>query len=329
MDNMKIREIEISHGKNIVSNEYYLEHFKNQGKDVKHFFEDVMGKRVRYEYDKETENALTLAIESSKAVLEKANIQGKDIDMIVYTGTLPEYASPISAMLLHSSIKGKKECFCHDLNLNCMGMTYSLDMINRYIKTNPKINKVLLVGSDILTCGANPKLEGNYGQFGDVSCAIILERTEDSSRLIDTKVHVNTEYINNIRFPKCGNSHMFDDIPIEERLTEWIASPPWWVDGIIEDIRILLDENRLTLDDISMICFSQIAIRNILKVREALGVSEEKTIFVADTYGYTGTSSPMLALYESIKRGKVKRGDYIIIATAAFGGSYITELIKY
>ena len=67
----------------------------------------------------------------------------------------------------------------------------------------------------------------------------------------------------------------------------------------------------------------------ILKVIEALGVSEEKIIFVADTYGYTGTSSPMLALYESIKRGKVKRGDYIIIATAAFGGSYITELIKY
>lgn len=329
MNNMQIKEIEVSHGKRVVDNEYYIEYFKKQGKDVKHFFEDVMGRKRRYEYDKETENALTLAIESSKKVLAKANLTGKDIDMIVYTGTLPEYNSPISAILLHNAIEGKKECFCHDLNINCLGMTYALDMIDRYIKTSDSINTVLLVGSDILTAVVDQNNENNYGQFGDVSCAIILEKTDSPSKLIDTKIAVDTTYVDNIRFPECGNSHMFEDTPIKERLTKWVGSPPWWVDGIIEDIKLILAKNELSIDQIAMICFSQIALKNIMKVREELDLSEEKVIFVADAYGYTGTSSPMLALYESVKRGKVKRGDYIIIATAAFGGEHITELIRY
>ena len=48
-----------------------------------------------------------------------------------------------------------------------------------------------------------------------------------------------------------------------------------------------------------------------------------------DKYGYTGTSSPFVALYEAIKQGRVKRGDYVFMATSAAGGMYITELIKY
>lgn len=37
MKNIKIRDIEVYHGKNVVGNDYYIEHFKNKEKTLKSF----------------------------------------------------------------------------------------------------------------------------------------------------------------------------------------------------------------------------------------------------------------------------------------------------
>ncbi|WP_238915767.1 3-oxoacyl-[acyl-carrier-protein] synthase III C-terminal domain-containing protein [Clostridium sp. YIM B02555] len=328
MENVKVRDIEVYHGRNIVDNDYYIEHFKKQGKDVKKFFEETLGRKYRYEINRESENALTMAIEVSHKVLKKSNCTGKDIDMIVYSGMLSEYVSPTSALIIHNAIKGKKECFCHDMNVNCIGMTYALDLVNRYISTNPQINRVLLVGSDYLTPQVSPENEECYGQYGDVSCAVILERTEEDCKLIDTKVSVNNDFIDYVRFPKCGFAHIYD-APKEEMYVKWKSFGTWWIDGAIENINSILDKSKLAIEDISMFCFSQIAYKNIVTLREQLGLSEEKSLYVGDTYGYTGTTSPFLVFYEGIKTGRIKRGDYVVFCTVAAGSTHITSLIKY
>lgn len=323
-----MRDIEVYHGGNIVNNDYYIEHFKKQGKDVKKFFEETLGRKYRYEINRESENALTMAIEVSHKVLKKSNYTGKDIDMIVYSGMLSEYVSPTSALIIHSAINGKKECFCHDMNVNCIGMTYALDLVNRYISTNPQINRVLLVGSDYLTPQVSPENEECYGQYGDVSCAVILERTEEDCKLIDTKVSVNNDFIDYVRFPKCGFAHIYD-APKEEMYVKWKSFGTWWIDGAIENINSILDKSKLSIEDISMFCFSQIAYKNIVTLREKTGISEEKSLYVGDTYGYTGTTSPFLVFYEGIKAGHIKRGDYVVFCTVAAGSTHITSLIKY
>lgn len=328
MKNAKIRDIEVYHGKNVVGNDYYIEHFKRQGKDIKKFFEEVLGRKYRYEVDRDKENALTMAIEASHAVLKKSKLTGKDIDMIIYASVLPEYTSPTSALIIHSSIKGKPECFCHDMNGNCIGMTYALDLANRYIATNPEINKVLLVGCDYITPQVSPNDDGCYGQYGDASCALILERTDEDCKLMDVKITINDDFIDYVRFPKCGFAHIYD-APKEDMYVRWKPFNAWWIDGAIENINSMLDKNKLCVSDVSMFCFSQIAIKNIAIFREKMGISEEKSIYIGDTYGYTGTTSPFIALYEAIKKGQVKRGDYVILCTVAAGSVHISLLLKY
>jgi len=328
MENIKIRDIELYHGDKIVANDYYIEHFKKQGKDIKKFMEEIMMRKYRYEVDREKENALTMAIESSIRVLEKSNMSGKDIDMIVYSGVLPEYASPTTALTIHKAIKGKEECFCHDMNVNCIGMTYALDLINRYMSSNNNVNKVLLVGCDYLTPQVSEENEECYGQYGDASCALILERTNEDCKLIDTKVGVNNGFVDHVKFPKCGFAHIYDK-PKEEVYVKWEPFGAWWIDKAIENINSMLDKNNLEMDDISMFCFSQIAGKNIIKLREKMGISEEKSIYIGDTYGYTGTTSPFIAFYEGIKNGQIKRGDYVVFCTVAAGSTHIEVLIKY
>ena len=49
--------------------------------DVKDLYENIMGRRERVEIDREKENALTMAIESSIKVLKSCDLTGEDIDM--------------------------------------------------------------------------------------------------------------------------------------------------------------------------------------------------------------------------------------------------------
>ena len=60
-----------------------------------------------------------------------------------------------------------------------------------------------------------------------------------------------------------------------------------------------------------------------------LNISESNSLYIGDAYGYTGTSSPFIVLYEAIKNNKVKRGDYIMFWTIAAGTSHIALLLKY
>lgn len=329
MRNLKIKGIEVFHGQNIVENEVYIEHFKKQGKDVRGLYENALGRKRRYEINREEENALTMAIKSSCKVLESCKLTGQDIDMIVYSGMLSEYASPISALFIHNAIKGKKECFCHDMNVNCIGMTYALDFISRYMMSNDNVNRVLLVGSENLTPQVSSENEELYGTFGDASCALILEKTDEDSKLLDTKIGVNTEsYLDYVRFPSCGFSNIYSK-PKKELYTTWKSFGKWWIDEAVENIFEILEKNHLSKDDVAMYCFSQISSKNLKVLREKLNIPEERSLYVGDIYGYTGTTSPFLVFYEGIKKGMIRRGDYVIFSTVAAGSVHIEVLIKY
>jgi len=328
MENIQIKSIEVYHGSKIVSNENYIEHYKKLGKDVTHFMEDVMGRKNRYMLESSEENSLTMAISASKKVLDASNLSGQDIDMIVFSSVLPEYVSPPSSIILHNAINGKEACFCHDMNVNCIGMTYALNLISGYMGSDANIKKVLLVGSDFLTPQVNPENELCYGQYGDASCAIILERTSRDCGIIDSRISTTTLAIDDIRFPKCGFSNIYD-APKENIFAKWNAYSSYWFDSVINNMNSILEDHSLSVDDISMFCFSQFAYSNIVNIRNAMNISEKNSLYVGDTYGYTGTSSPFIVLYEGIKNNKIKRGDYIMFWTIASGSSHMALLLKY
>lgn len=328
MENIQIKNIEIYHGSKIVDNDYYIEHFKKLGKDIKHLMEDVMGRKNRYLLESTKENSLTMAIAASKKVLETSNLSGKDIDMIVFSSVLPEYVTPPSSIILHNAIEGKENCFCHDMNVNCIGMTYALNLISGYMHSDLNIKKVLLVGSDFLSSQVSPENELCYGEYGDCACAIILERTSLDCGVIDSKIYTDTHQVDDTRFPRCGFSNIYD-APKENVFAKWDSYSSYWFDSVINNMNSILKDHSLSVDDISMFCFSQFAYSNIAKIREIMNIAESNSLYVGDTYGYTGTTSPFIVLYEAIKNNKVKRGDYIMFWTIAAGVSHMSLLLKY
>ena len=94
-------------------------------------------------------------------------------------------------------------------------------------------------------------------------------------------------------------------------------------------IRTLLERNNLSVSDITKCCFSQFALSNILKIQQELGFKDEQISYVGDRFGYTGTSSPFIALHETIESEDIHRGDHVLFWTVGAGFKLVAMLFKY
>ncbi|HEX2938175.1 MAG TPA: 3-oxoacyl-[acyl-carrier-protein] synthase III C-terminal domain-containing protein [Ruminiclostridium sp.] len=329
MFNFNISGIEVCHGNIVEDNQKYIDHFKKRGKDVEHFFRDVYGRDKRYRIDLKNESTLTLTTAAAKNVLEKTGLSGKDLDMIIFSSQLPEYVAPASSILIHYAVGGKKDCICYDINVDCTGMSTALEMTAKYMSASKNINRVLIVGCDLLSMTADPDCEYSYGIYGDAACALIMERTSEDRGMLDSMISINSEEHDDIVFPRCGFSKLFQVQDTNELRLRWNPSATVDLEGAAKNINAVLERNNLTTKDIKMFCFSQSVYKFLVELRSLLSIDEKQCLYVGGEYGYTGTTSPFIVLYQSLKKGLVKKGDYIVIWTIGSGRSNIVLLLKY
>ena len=144
MQNIKIRAIEVYHPENQVDNDFYIEHFKRQGKNISELLKGY-GRDKRYIIDNDFENTLTMGIEVAQQVLIGAGLEGKDIDMVLFSSQLPEYTFPSQALIVHNAINGKEDAMCMDTNANCVGMLVTVENTVRAMSGNPYVKRALVI----------------------------------------------------------------------------------------------------------------------------------------------------------------------------------------
>ena len=325
---LKIKGIEIATGNKTIDMKYYIDYFKNNYyMDIEHFIKDILGKKQKYVCDN-SQNTLTMALESVQKVLTSTNTKGNEIDMIVFSSQFPEYTMPSQACLIHNLIEGKEDCFVMDININCIGMLRGLDIINTYMQSG-KVKKALLIGSD--RCNTQYKKDDSLFMtaFGDASCSVLLEYTEKDKGIIGS---VNKTWSSNawtVRYPQCGMSKIYENIDSELKKVLWTNSDlsiP--ISYMSKSMYYILDKNNLTTNDIDWMCPSQFTVELINKLNDNCNIQKDKTIYIGDTYGYTGTTSPFIALYEGIKQGKIKENELVLLTSFALGATINSTIIK-
>ncbi|WP_271812702.1 ketoacyl-ACP synthase III [Clostridium beijerinckii] len=326
---IKLRSIEVCHGSKEVSNETYIEHFRKQDKDVRHLLEDVLGRDKRYMLD-DDETTLTLTINAAKAALEKADLKGSDIDVLVYSSVLAEYILPPTTIILHEELGLKENAVCFDMNANCAGMGVAMENICNYLVASKNVKRALVIGCDNNHALSDPNNELCYGNFGHAACAIVLDKVDEACGLINSEFYINTSVSDKIRCPRNGFSSFFKPGSTDNLYSKWLPfSTEHLIDESVNMIERIIKDAGLTKDDISMFCLSQLTIKNTERIRELMDIGEDKSIYIGNKYGYTGTTSPFIVLYEAINQGKIKRGDYIVIWTFGAGSQGIAMIYKY
>ena len=323
----KIKEFAVYHPQTQLDNESYIQHFLHKGKDISGFLA-LLGRERRYVIQDASETPLTMAIAASEKVLEKANLTIQDIDMIVFTTQTPETTVPSNTVRLFDYFKGKPNTIIYDLNANCAGITVALEQVSHYMNSNKKIERALIIGSDSLTLFANPEDPLSYACFGDAAAAFILERTDEDCGFIDAEYHVNTMYAEKMMFPAEGLSKGIRETGDLKHILNVPFDGSVVVDFTYGMFDTLFERHNIQPSEVKF-CLSQFALNNLLKIKEHYNLTDEQVPYVGNEFGYTGTSSPFLALADGVEKGHIQRGDYIMFWTIGTGFELIATLYKY
>ncbi|MCY6371891.1 ketoacyl-ACP synthase III [Clostridium ganghwense] len=321
------------HPKRIVDNDYYIKHFRKYDLDVK--LKGMMEKlgRDKRTLAQENENTITMSVEAAKKALEAAKLNPNDIDMIISASDTPEYLTPCCALIIKNKLGAKNVSGVFDVNCDCIGMLHGIDIATRFLKTDKKYKRVLVVSSLLISPFAREDDMIVYSTIADGGAAIILEarEEEEESGFIGSEIFTDDSYNETIRFPACGLSNMpKNEINGYDRMMEW---KPFAVNFLSENwtklITNLLKEHSYTTRDVDHYFMSQFSEFEVETTLKKLGTNMDKTTFVGNKYGYTGPTSPIMALDDKLKEKCFEKDDIIVFCSVAGGYTMSALLYKW
>jgi len=332
INNAVIKGISYYHPKNAVGNEYYIDHFEGQGEDIRHLLETT-GRKYRYISDDTDETTLTMGIKATQMLMEKTDINSSELNLIVFSSGTPEYIAPSNAVIIHNEIRAGQKTIVYDMNANCAGMTVALEQVSRSMRDNPRIKYALIVGSDQLSKYSRFNEAIPYANFADSACAIILENVWNTdSGFIDSDSYTNSSNHDKVRLPAKGLSSTIHNknLELKDKLLQW---SPFDTNGAFYSAKVSIEElisrNNLTKKDIKKYFLSQFAKKSIQLLCEQLEEDQEKFVYIGDEFGYTGTTSPLIAYAKTIEKNELTKGDYVIFWTVGAGTTCSCVLYRY
>ncbi|MGR3857654.1 3-oxoacyl-[acyl-carrier-protein] synthase III C-terminal domain-containing protein [Chryseobacterium indologenes] len=325
---MKLHHTYFYHPNFVENNTAVIEYFENQEISMQKI-QNALGRAERFIVPENSfETTLSMGIEAAKGVFNKSNISILDIDIIIFVSSSPEHHIPCDAIQIHHALEGKPDTLCYDINANCIGAFIALDQVSKYLKGTRSGTKALVVCAEKFSGILDPDNPTTAFGFSDSAFAFIVENDgDDTSGLIDVLYHTDSSFCNTVLYPPKGSSdHHHGDLATWDRIFDGMGS----VNFALENIPLFLKRNQISLEQIDLFLFSQFSIKNINTIRDYFQLPEEKIPFYSKELGYTGASSPFLALDQYQKEVKsLKKGDYILIWTLGTGYQAGLMLWKY
>ncbi len=271
--------------------------------------------------------ASELALPATKRALEMAGLEAKDLDAIIFATLSPDYNFPGSACLM-TDLLGIPGTPALDIRNQCSGFIYGTQIADAWIKAG-MYKKVLMIGSEVHSTGVDVTTRGRDVAviFGDGAAAVIYGASDDEScGVIDAMVGADGSYAKELWLELPGSRY----IPriTKEGIDEARHYPAMngrevfkhAVRKMPESVAMLLERNRLTMDDVNLFIPHQANLRISEAVQKHLGLPDDRVYNNIQKYGNTTAASIPLAMDECVRSGKLKKGD--LLAVAAFGAGF-------
>jgi 3-oxoacyl-[acyl-carrier-protein] synthase III len=274
-----------------------------------------------------------MAEHSSKLAIKNAGLEPNDIDLILFSVTMPDRFFPSCAANLQKKLEITNKCPCLDMNAACSGWLYGMSMANSMIQTGLYKN-ILLVGTEMSTQFNNWGDRNTCVLFGDGSGAVVLGRSNnEESFLYNSKLGCESEKAESLRLDKGGvrepiTHEMIDN---NEQSCEMDGAVVFKaaVKTMAKHSAIVLEEAGVSLDDVDWFIPHQANLRIIETTAKLLSFPMEKVIVNVQKYANTSSASIPVALHEAILDGRIKRGQNILMAAFGAGLTSAAVLIKY
>lgn len=261
-----------------------------------------------------------MAIKAAQNLLEKANLDPKDIDLVIMATATPDMPVASTGVFVATEI-GATNAFAFDLQAACSSFLYGMSVASAYI-TSGKYKKVLLIGADKMSSIIDYTDRATCIIFGDGAGAVLFEPNTEGLGLQDEILKsdgIGREFLK----IEAGGSILPPSEETVKNKQHFVFQDgktvfKYAVSGMADVSEKIMERNNLSHDDINWLVAHQANRRIIDATANRMGLDESKVLINIQKYG--NTTSATLPLLLSDFENQLKKGDNIIFA--AFGGGF-------
>lgn len=267
------------------------------------------------------EETSRLAAVAAQNALAMAGLTPAEIDLIIVATMTCEKGMPSCACLVQKEI-GAQNAFAFDINAACSGFLYGLDLAEKYIRNAPDM-KVLVIGSENLSARTNWADRNTCVLFGDGAGACVLTGSDGGRGILGSGMYADGtlwELLHMDSAPSLNPdlSNAVSDGTFIRMVGKDVFR--YAVRAMEDAIHKVLQNQKIAMEDISLIIPHQANIRILKSLADHLGVPLEKIYINLHKYGNTSAATVPIALDEAAREGRLKSDDLLLLCS--FGGGF-------
>ncbi len=275
-----------------------------------------------------------MAAQATLKALEAANLTPNDIDLILFSATIPDMFFPNSGCMLQHKLGITNQCPALDINAACTGWVYALPMADAMIKTG-LYKHILVVGSEMTSSFNNWDDRNTCILFGDGCGVAILGRASENedSQFYSSVLAADASKKDHLILEAGGACKRITHDVLEKN-EQWVRMTGQEVFKSAVKTMASLSEKVIkdagkTMADVDWFIPHQANLRIIEAVGQRFNFPPNKVVVNVDRYANTSSATVPIALDEFVREGKIKRGDNVLFAAFGAGLTAGAVFFKY
>lgn len=269
------------------------------------------------------ESTADMCVAAAEQALERAGLEASDLNLIIVATDTPEYLTPSTAAVVQYRLRaGHAGTF--DLNAACAGFVTGLDVGAKYIRTDARYDRVLVIGAYAMSKYLNPRDKKTVTLFADGAGAIVLGVEYNTQRgYLDSELMTLGQYHDGMGIYGGGTKHPLTAEGLEKgdqyiklnyRLPPELNPQVW-----THMAKNIMSRQSLQPEDVTHFFLTQLNINSIRKTMDNLKLDHRRAHTSMHHYGYTGSACIPIALNEAAEQQKLRRGDRIMMIGSGSG----------
>ena len=284
--------------------------------------------------DKDT--VANMATRASRMALDRAGMDAKEIEFIVFATITPDYFFPGSGVLTQREL-GLQGIGALDIRNACSGFIYALSVADNFIKAGAYKN-ILVIGAEIQSSALDKTTAGRNTNviFADGAGAMVIQASnDDKHEVLSTHLHADGDHAEELYVKDPGSSRkvrLSNELIAGESFKAHMNGNFVFKNGVVrfeEVINEALKANNYTAQDLDLLIPHQANLRISQFVQKRLKLEDEKIFNNIMHLGNTTAASIPIACSEAWEQGKIKEGDLVCLAAFGSGFTWASALIRW
>lgn len=275
----------------------------------------------------EGETTSDLAIAAGRQALERAEISGQNIDLIVVATATPDHTFPATAAKVQAAL-GRPGVPSFDIQAVCSGFVYGLSVVDNFIRCG-QAKSALFIGAETFSRILDWEDRATCVLFGDGAGAVVLTAEQGQGSIQDqgilsTHLHADGRQ-HDLLYVDGGASSTQTTGYVRMEGREVFRHA---VVNLAATVNEALTANNITIDAVDWLVPHQANKRILDSTARKLRIDPAQVIVTVDQHANTSAASIPLALATGVDDGRIKSGQLVLMEAMGGGFTWGSALVR-